>query len=123
MSIHSIDRLYDTSDPPEEIGIRLTGCGKDGFVEVLYDDIPGNSWNQNRLNKFTARAQDLIDVRIPLDDPMFQDEFGTVIDPDVLTDPARPNFFHDGGDLVSRSVLISDVSFTDRLNFTISRAR
>jgi hypothetical protein len=122
MPIQSIERLYDTSDPPEEIGIRLNGVGKDGFMQVLYADIPGNSWNQNRLNKFTARAQDLIDVRIPLTDPMFK-EGGVVVDPDVLVDPARPDFFHDSGDLVARSVIISDVSFTDLLNFTLTRAR
>ena len=123
MPIQSVVRLYDASDPPVEIGIRLNGVGKDGFMEVIYDDIPGNSWNQNRLNMFTARAQDLIDVRIPLDDPQFQDEVGTVIDPAALVDPARPDFFWDSGDLVSRSVIISDVSFTDVLNFTLTRAR
>ena len=117
MPIQSIVRLYDTSDPPEEIGIRLNGVGKDGFFEVLYADIPGNSWNQNRLRIFTERAQDLIDVRIPLNDPSLVD------DPDALTDPARPDFFHDAGDLVSRPVIISDVTFTDRLNFTLTRAR
>ena len=123
MPIQSVVRLYDVSDPPVEIGIRLNGVGKDGFMEVLYADIPGNSWNQNRLNKFTERAQDLIDVRIPLTDPQFQDEVGTVVDPDALVDPARPDFFWDAGDLVSRSVIISDVNFTDVLNFTLTRAR
>lgn len=114
MPIQSIERIMDG---PDEIGIRLNGVGKDGFVEVLYADIPGNSWNQNRLNKFAERAQELIDVRIPLTDPSLVD------DPDALTDPARPDFFHDTGDLVARSVIISDVSFTDRLNFTLTRAR
>jgi hypothetical protein len=122
MPIQGIVRLYDTSDPPEEIGIRLNGVGKDGFMEILYADIPGNSWNQNRLNKFTLRAQDMIDVRIPLDDPQFMEE-GVVVDPDALVDPARPDFFWDSGDLVSRPIIISDVSFTDRLNFTLTRAR
>lgn len=122
MPIQSIVRLYDTADPPEEIGIRLNGCGKDGFMEILYADIPGNSWNQNRLNKFMARAQDLIDVRIPLDSDVFKEE-GIVVDPDALVDPARPDFFHDGGDLVSRSIIISDVTFDTVLNFTLTRAR
>lgn len=122
MPIKSIVRLYDTSDPPEEIGIRLDGVGKDGFIEILYIDIPGNSWNRNRLNKFASRAQAEIDIRIPLDDPQFMEE-GIVVDPDVLVDPARPDFFHDGGDLVSRPVIISDVTFTDVLNFTLTRAR
>ena len=117
MPIQSVVRIYDTADPPEEIGIRLNGVGPGGFFEVLYADIPGNSWNQNRLNKFVQKAQELIDVRIPLDDPSLVD------DPDALADPARPDFFHDNGDLVSRSVTISDVTFTDRLNFTLTRAR
>jgi hypothetical protein len=116
MPVRAITRLYDAADPPEEIGIRIDGVGKDGFFEALYADIPGNSWNQNRLNKFTARAQDLIDVRIPLSSLPADD-------PDKTIDPGRPDFFHDGGDLVARSVIISDVSFTDRLNFTITRAR
>lgn len=119
MPIQSIVRLYDTSDPPEEIGIRLNGVGKDGFMEILYADIPGNSWNQNRLNQFMARAQDMIDVRIPLTDPSFVDD---PAGPNGA-DPARPDFFWDGGDLVARSVIISDVTFTDVLNFTLTRAR
>ena len=126
MPIQSIVRLYDTSDPPEEIGIRLNGCGKDGFIEVLYSEIPGSSWNQNRLDKFAERAQQLIDVRIRLDDDVFK-EGGVVVDPDALTDPARPDFFWDGeppnGYLVARTVLISDVTFTDQLNFTLTRVR
>ena len=122
MPIQSIERLYDGSDPPEEIGIRLNGCGKDGFMEILYADIPGNSWNQNRLNKFTARAQDLIDVRIPLDSDVFKED-GVTVDPDALVDPARSDFFWDNGDLVARSIIISDVLFDTAVNFTLTRAR
>jgi len=126
MPIQSVVRLYDTSDPPEEVGIRLNGAGKDGFMEIIYADIPGQSWNQNRLNKFMARAQDEIDVRIRLSDDVFKED-GVVVDPDALTDPARPDFFWDGtppnGYLVSRSILISDVTFTDRLNFTLTRVQ
>jgi hypothetical protein len=122
MPIQGIVRLYDTSDPPEEVGIRLNGVGKDGFMEILYVDIPGNSWNKNRLKLFTGRAQDMIDVRIPLDDPQFMED-GVVVDPDALVDPARPDFFWDSGDLVARPVIISDVTFTDVLNFVIRRAR
>ncbi len=116
MPIRAIERITDGSG--DEIGIRLLGVGKDGIIEILYADIPGNSWNQNRLNKFTERAQDLIDYRIPLGDPSLVD------DPDALVDPARPDFFHDGGDLVARPVIISDVSWDgERLNFTLTRAR
>jgi len=119
MPIQSVVRLYDESDPPEEIGIRFNGVGKDGFFEAIYADIPGNSWNQNRLDMFTARAQDLIDIRIPLDDPSLIDD---PAGPNG-SDPARPEFFWDGGDLVARPIIISDVTFTDRLNFTLTRAR
>ena len=125
MPVQSIIRLYDTSEPPEEIGIRINGVGKDGFMEVLYADIPGNSWNQNRLDLFTARAQDMIDIIIPLDDPSLVD------DPAGPNgeDPNRPDFFWDGtppnGDLVSRPILISDVFFIEPIGplmFTLTRA-
>ena len=99
--------------------LTLVGVGPGGVLTVNYADIPGNSWNNNRLNKLVAKVQDLIDVRIPLDDPSLVD------DPDALVDPARPDFFHEGGDLVSRSIIISDVSFdnvNDILNFKLSRA-
>lgn len=112
--------------PTNETGIKFVGVGQYGTIEVMYADIPGGSWNQNRLNKFMQRAQDEIDVRIRLDDDVFKEE-GVVVDPDALTDPARPDFFWDGtppnGYLVSRSIIISNVTFTDRLNFTLTRAR
>ena len=114
MPIQSIVRLYDGGGV--EIGIRLNGVGKDGFFEILYADIPGNSWNQNRLNKFTQRAQDLIDVRIPLADLPADD-------PAKTTDPARPDQFWDGTDLVGRNVIISEVFFDGSLFFTLTRAR
>lgn len=116
MPIQSIVRLYDTSDPPVENGIRLNGVGKDGFMEILYSDIPGGSWNQNRLDKFMARAQDMIDVRIPLADL-------PIDDPDKTIDPELPNLFWDKFDLVARSILISDVHFTDVLMFTLTKVR
>ena len=117
MPINAIERIIQND---VEVGIRLVGVGKDGFIEILYADIPGNSWNQNRLQKFAERAQQLIDVRIPLTDPSLVD------DPDGIngTDPARPDFFWDGGDLVARPVIISNVSYDGtRLNFTLTRAR
>lgn len=116
MPVKAIIRLYDNADPPNEIGIRIEGIGKGGLdYEILYADIPGNSWNANRLAKFAARAQQLLDVRIPLTDPELVD------DPDGPNgaDPARPNAFWDGGDLVYRNVEISNVHFTDRLIFTL----
>ncbi len=121
MPIQSVQRLY-AGDPLVEVGLRLYGVGKDGLLEVLYQDIPGNSWNPQRIAKFTERAQQLIDVRIPLDDPSLVDD---PAGPNGA-DPARPDFFWDSGDLVARSIIISDVSFTEPdgpLNFTITRAR
>jgi hypothetical protein len=100
--------------------LELRGVGPNGLIRIDYTDIPGNSWNQNRLNKLVAKAQDLIDVRIPLNDPSLAD------DPDALVDPARPDFFHDAGDLVARSIIISDVTFDNvenKLNFTLSKAK
>ena len=119
MPIQSVVRLYNGADPPEEIGIRFNGVGKNGFIEIIYADIPGNSWNPQRLVGFTVKAQEFIDVRIPLDDPSLIDD---PAGPNG-SDPARPDFFWDGGDLVARPIIISDVTFTDVLNFTLTRAR
>jgi hypothetical protein len=116
-------------DPTDEDGLRLRGAGHDGtgYLTVIYANIPGNSWNQNRMDLFMARAQDYIDFRIPLDDPQFEDPDnpGVIIDPDALVDPARPDFFWDSGDLVSRPVIISDVTYSEEagLSFTLTRAR
>ena len=130
MPIQSVVRLYDTSDPPVEIGIRLNGCGPNGFIEGYYADIPGNRDNPQWWAKMTERVQDLIDVRIRLDDDVFK-EGGVVVDPDALVDPGRPDFFWDGdppnGYLVARTVLISDVTWdsalTPPLSFKLSRVR
>lgn len=116
MPIQSVVRLYDTSEPPEEIGIRLNGCGKDGFLEFFY---AAGAWTPQRLAMYTVNAQNAIDVRIPLDDPSLVDD---PAGPNG-SDPARPDFFWDSGDLVSRSVILSDMTFTDRLDFTLTRAR
>ena len=101
----------------DELGIRVNGIGKNGFMEVMYADIPGSSWNQNRLNKFMERAQDEIDLRIDLNDTELAS------DPDAQTDPARPDFFHDtagsANDLVSRPVIISNVRFDGVLLFDL----
>ena len=109
-------------DLADEDGLRLRGAGHDGtgYLTIMYGDIPGNSWNANRLKKFAERAQDLIDYRIPLSDPSLVD------DPAGPNgeDPARPDFFWDSGDLVSRSVIISDVEYLDfQLTFTLTGAR
>ena len=63
-------------DPLDEDGLRLRGAGHDGtgYLTVFYADIPGNSWNQNRLNLFMRRANQLLEKRIPLTDPSLVDD-------------------------------------------------
>ena len=107
-------------DPADEDGIRLLGVG-DGIGTFMYSDVPGNSWNPQKLGRAQVYVQEnLIDVRIPLTDPsLVDDPHG----PNGV-DPARPDFFWDDGDLVSRPVIISDVTFeNEQLNFTLTRAR
>jgi hypothetical protein len=113
-------------DPADEDGIRLLGVGDTGIGTMMYGDIPGGSWNQARLNKARDYVQEtLIDVRIPLTDPSLVDD---PAGPNGV-DPARPDFFWDSGDLVARSVIISDVAWSDPatggsgLTFTLTRAR
>jgi hypothetical protein len=118
MCFERIEWIYDTSDPPVMIGVRVYGVGDDGLLEVLFADIGvhGNRWNQNRLNKFIERGQELLDHRIPLTDPSL------VGDPAALTDPAQDNFFWDDGDLVARSVLLTDVRISsDVLHFSLEQ--
>jgi hypothetical protein len=114
--VNAIIRLYDTSDPPEEVGVRLEGVGEGGFFEVLYADIPGNSWNQNRLNKFVVRAQELIDQRILRTDLPADDQAR-------LADPARADWFWDGNDVVHRPIIISEARFNGTLDFTLRKVR
>lgn len=107
----------DERDPNDEDGIRLLGAGPSGVVEILYNDIPGNSWNQNRLNKFAGKAQEFLDSRTPLTDL-------PIDDPDRTIDPALPNLFWDGSDLVCRMILLSDVRFEDNtLLFTLTEVK
>lgn len=108
-----------TERPVNEDGIRFFGAGIWDGQEFFYSEIPGNSWNANRLAKFAERAQQLIDLRIPLTDPSLADD---PAGPNGA-DPARPDFFWDGGDLVARSVIISNVHFDGVLQFTLTRAR
>lgn len=107
-------------DPADEDGLRLLGAGKTGTLEVMYADIPGASWNQNRLNKFVEHANQLLQYRIPLTDPSLADDENG---PNGV-DPGRPDFFWDGGDLVSQSVVVENATFVDGvLNFTVRRNR
>lgn len=118
MPIQSIERLTD--DLGSDIGIRLhgvSGANRDGLVQVLYADVPGGPWTTQRRTAFTVLMQLAIDYRIPLGHTDF------VNDPDRLVDPGRPNFFHDGGFLVARSIVISDpIWHGDHMTFTLRRA-
>ena len=117
MPYQSLIYLYDGSN--NEVGVRINGIGKDGFMEILYANIPGGSWNPQRLEKFRQIAQeDFIDVRTPLDDPsLVDDEFGpSGVDPATVEPYATwGNFFWDtagpNNHLVARPVIIHDVSF------------
>ena len=71
----------------------------DGVQRLLYADIPGNGWPQQRLNRARDRLQDLLDFRQPLADL-------PVDDPDKTTDPALPDLFWDGNDLVGRNTVV-----------------
>lgn len=101
-------------DPADEDGLRILSSG--GIHTIMYDDIPGSSWNQNRLNKFVARANELMTYRQPLSS--LPDG-----DPDKTTDPDNyPWLFWDSGDLCSRTIEVSDATFIDgTLNFTVKR--
>lgn len=99
------------------LGIRLHGAGKTGILEVIFADIPGNSWNVNRLGKFVDRINQALEVRIPLTDPsLVDDEYGP-----NGTDPANPPYFYwDNGDLVSRTVEVFNPQYepaTDSLTW------
>lgn len=111
-----VDWIY--RDPADEDGLRLIGAGPSGVLTLMYSDIPGNSWNQNRLNKFVEIAHEFLTKRqsiadLPADDP------------DKTIDPNNyPWLYWDAGDLCSRTIEISDVTFTDgQLNFTVSQVR
>lgn len=104
-------------DPNDEDGLRLLGSPK-GTLEVMYSDIPGNSWNQNRLNKFVEIANERLTTRIPLASLPADD-------PDKTTDPNQfPWLYWDGSDLCSRPITVSDASLLDgRLYFSITDSR
>lgn len=105
-------------DPADEDGLRLIGAGKGQAIEVMYADIPGNSWNQNRLNKFVDRANEILTTRQPLSG--LPDD-----DPDKTTDPNDfPWLYWDGGDLCSRTVTVSEATWDgSQLSFRISRVK
>ena len=110
---------YESRTPQDEDALRIL-VWWDQPKEIVYADIPGNSWNQSRLNLFVARANDLLTFRIPLSDPSLVD------DPHGPngTDPNDPPwFFWDGGDLCSRTMYITGVTYSASTGLHISRAQ
>lgn len=104
MPIHAIGHIYDDSDPPVEVGVRLVGVPS-GTLEFMYADIPGNSWTNPRIANAQQWVQDNIDVRIDRstllpDDPMIKDG-----------DPGLIWLFWDGSDVVVRLMTFSNLAF------------
>lgn len=73
------------------------------FFEGRASDFPGNA--EAKAAALKVAFQDWFDVRIPRADLVADD-------PDKMTDPALPNIFWDGTDLLSRSVEVTDVVIT-----------
>ena len=106
----SLGDVYDPGSPgwvsadqrvvDDENGVRFFGVRKDGPFTVAYDDIPGNSWNPQRLSKFVERANQLLVNRTPIDSLPPEDEL-------AQSDPANPpHLYWDGGDVCSQKVEI-----------------
>jgi len=108
----------ENRDPTDEDGLRLIGAGPSGVVTVMYADIPGASWNANRLAKFVERANEILTLRIPLASLPADD-------PDKTTDPNDfPWLYWDAGDLCSRTITVSDATWDGtQLLFKISRVK
>ena len=75
----------------------------DGPRRINFSDISGSTWNAARLNRARDLIQAQLDTRtlrtsLPLDDP------------DILVNPARPYFFWDSLDLVSRPATVTVVA-------------
>ncbi len=101
----------------EPVGTQMLGAGRTGEITIMYDDISGNTGNAAWLNKFRDAIQDKIDVVDPLSSYPPDD-------PDRATDPNREDFFHEQGNLVSRSVIIFDVTWLgDRVTYRLRRAK
>lgn len=83
-------------------GIRVC-VAANNCVEFLASDFPGN--REAKAAALKVALQDWFDFRQPVVD--LPDD-----DPDKTADPARPDLFWDGGDLVGRGVVVMDVTIT-----------
>lgn len=85
-------------------------------MEVRYADIPGQSWNQNRMDQFQARVNLALQTRTPIAelDPS---------DPASQADPAMDGYYWDGTDLVEQDYAVEDLTYSAQagLNFTIRK--
>ena len=103
MPIHAIDTLPAGDFRTGTIGLWPSADNhRTVNVATVRSSLPGSQRNNATLVAAAVQKslQDLFDVRIPraslpLDDP------------DLLSDPARPNLFWDGTDLVGRSVKVT----------------
>ena len=115
MPIHAIEHIYDGSDPPVEVGVRLIGVPT-GVLEFYYADIPGASWTAPRIAAAQQYVQDNIDVRV--DRSTLHPDNWMIVD----GDPALPWVFWDGADVVIRLLTFTDLAFDgEHSTFTLTR--
>lgn len=105
MPIHAINHLFDTSEPPVEIGVQFVGVGATGTLEFFYSDIPGGSWTPPRIAQAEQWVQDRIDFRIDR----------STLDPNhpyiKNGDPGLSWVFWDGADVIERFYTFTDLTF------------
>ena len=103
MPVHAIDPLPSGDFRTGAIGVWVSSSDRRSVsIAATRSAMPGNQRNNLALVAAAVQTalQNALDVRfarssLPLDDP------------DLLIDPARPDLFWDGTDLVGRSVLVS----------------
>ena len=79
----------------------------DGRI-LTSDDIPGNGWNANRLEKARVKLQQLLDYRILAADISPDEETLSWSDTEMQA-VYGGRMWWDGGDLVSRSTVVDAV--------------
>lgn len=78
----------------------------DGRVFTV-DDIPGNSWNANRLGKLTEAIQTLADLVIPLADLPSDDPDKTATPAELFSEYGNRVFLDGQGNIIHRNVIIT----------------
>ena len=93
----------------------------DGRV-LTSDDIPGNGWNANRLEKARVKLQQLLDSRIlAADIPSDEETLGWSNAEMQAVYGGR--MWYDGGDMVSRSTVVDGVLWDGvKLSLALSNA-